>query len=106
MSSLIKDISLGLLWLAAGGVYAWLSMQMIKAGVNKLEPGQKTVSVPLLVLGIFLRWALVAVLLYFAVKMHIIYALIFILAFSIMRFILIYKLHRKSNNMDKTTGEG
>lgn len=81
-------------------------MFMIKASVNQLQPGQKPLSALLLLLGSFLRWVLMGGLLFLAVKMHILYALLFILAFTTMRMILIVKLHRQTKNMTGSAEEG
>jgi len=106
MTITIKEISWGFVWTAAGLLSAWLFMLMIKASVNKLGSEQKTPSAVLLVLGSFLRWALMGVFLFFAVKMHLVYALVFILAFTILRFILIFRLHRQTKIGSGSAGEG
>jgi len=106
MTITISEISLGIAWIAAGALFAWLFIRMMKANVNQLVPGQKPLSALLLVLGAFIRWVLMAVLLFYAVRMHLTYALIFILAFTMMRFISIIKLHRQVKSSFRSAGEG
>lgn len=95
MNETTKLIAWSLLWFGIGTLTAYISMWSLKTGVDHTIIDGKAKFNGLFILGTFFRWALIAVLLFFAVRMNIIYALVLIAGFSIMRFYLIIQLARE-----------
>lgn len=95
MDITIKSISFGVLWVVTGVASAMLFMQFIKASTRTLSPGKGGISALLIAGGAILRWVIMAVLLYFSIRMNVVYAMLLVAAFSITRFVLVYRLSKK-----------
>ncbi len=94
-----SNIAIGLLWAGLGVFAALLLMRSIQASAKSFVPEMKSAAPVLgITVGMFLRMFIIAGLLYLSVRMGIIFSLIFIVTFSIIRFVLISKLSRQAKN--------
>jgi len=105
MEMTLTQISFGLMWLVVGIAAAWLFMLFMKFSMRSLDPAKKGFSALLIPLGAVLRWAVMAVLLYLAIRMHFAYALLLVGAFSIARFVWIYQLSKKAKEEQMKQGD-
>ena len=106
MNMTINSISFGFLWVVTGVATAMLFMQFIKASTRTLSPSKGGISALLIAGGAILRWVIMAVLLYFSIRMHVVYASLLVAAFSITRFVLVYRLSKRAKQAQIKQGDG
>ena len=92
----LTEVAIGLLWAGMGVLAAYLLMHSIQNSTRKFEPGMSSGLALIVIGGMFFRLAVMAGLLYLSVKMGIIYSLVFVSMFSVIRFILISRLSKKA----------
>lgn len=95
-----------MMWVVIGVAIAMLFMQFIKTSIRTLSPGKAGISALLIPGGAILRWVIMAVLLYFSIRMHVVYALLLVGTFSITRFVLVYRLSKRAKQDQLEQGDG
>lgn len=100
----IPTILYSLLWLAIGAA-AYAFIWSIRKTADLASPEAKTRSLALIGLGAFLRLALIGAVMYAALKMRVLYALIFVLSFTIAHFLLLFRMRKRADEKVKSTEE-
>ncbi len=98
MTLTLTEVAIGLLWAGMGVLAAYLLMHSIQNSTRNFGPGMAYGSALSIIAGMFFRLAVMAGLLFLSINMGIIYSLIFISMFGIVRFILISRLSKKAKN--------
>ena len=97
MSVSWTEIAAGLLWAGLGTFAALLLMRTIQASTKRFVPEMKSATPAVgILMGTLLRMFVMVGLMYLSVRMGIVYSLIFIFTFSIIRLVLVLRLSRKA----------
>ncbi len=96
MSNNVVTIGYGILWVVIGACSAFLSMLSIKSSAEKITSKTNTGTSLVLLSGVAIRMLFLAALMYLAIRMNVIYALLLVAAFTVVRFILIVRLSKKN----------
>ena len=99
MPIVLTKILLSLLWAGVGVLAAWLSFLSLRKQAEALQPDpeQSLRQLPKMMAGRTLRLILVGVLIYLALRMDALYALVFVLALTIATWIMAVVLNKKAN---------
>lgn len=105
MPSVLAKIFYSLLWAAVGALVAWFSLSSLKTQAERLQPGNEDAykQLPRMMVGRILRLILVGVVLYIAVRMGALYALVFVVALTLTTWLQVLKLNREANRAIKPT---
>lgn len=101
----IPTILYSALWLAIGVAAAYAFIWSIRKTADLASPEVKTRSLALIGLGAFLRLALMGAVMYAALKMRVLYALLFVLSFTIAHFLLLFRMRKSAADKVKSTEE-
>lgn len=101
----IPTILYSMLWLAIGVAAAYAFIWSIRKTADLASPEAKTRSLALIGLGAFLRLALMGVVMYVALKMRVLYVLLFVLSFTIAHFLLLFRMRKSAADKVKSTEE-
>lgn len=98
MTALLTKTMLSLLWAGLGVLGAWLSFLLLQNQAGAIQPDiDKPLSqLPKLIVGRTIRLVLVGVVIYIAIRMNTVYALVFVTTLSITTWLLVAKLNRRS----------
>lgn len=90
-------LSWALLWAAAGIGFSWVAFKSLRSSVERLTPESQTQVQPIgrMIFERLLRFLILAALLYFAVRMNVVYAFIAATAFTVARWVQVL-LYNKS----------
>ncbi len=95
MNSTIANIGFGILWFFAGMLYAFFFMRSITAVTKMIQPEKGFKVVFHIAAGGLVRFGGIAALLYFALRMNIIFALLTVAGFSVVNIFQIISLAKK-----------
>lgn len=90
-------IGLSVLWALAGIGWSFLSFRVLQNNAEKTLNQEPQIKVGLMLLLHLLRWVLLGGLLFLAIRMRIIYALVFTIALSIGTIWQVVQLNKRSN---------
>lgn len=102
---MIPTILYSALWLMIGVAAAYAFIWSIRKNAELTTPEKKTSGLALIGLGAFLRLVLMGVLMYLALKMRALYALLFVLSFTITHFLLLFRMRKSTAEEIKLTEE-
>ncbi len=101
MNSGTAKIAFGILWFGGGMLYARLFMRSIRSFTDKMQPESGTKIILHLVLGGLVRLGLMAALLYFALQMGPLYAILAVAGFTVINLFQVSKLSGKRADTKK-----
>lgn len=101
--TIINNTGIGFLWFITGILSGALSFLSIKTSMRSLQPGKEALAVLIIAGGGFLRLTLTGFLLFIAIKMNIIYALLMISGFTLARVLMLKTLYQQTGYVENNT---
>ena len=100
MQSPTVRVLVGLAWALVGALWSLVSFKWLSSSVEKIGPGSGGAERSLAQLAVskFVRLIVLAVLIYFALRMDIIYAIILVFASTLSRWVQVISYNRKLNH--------
>lgn len=96
-TNLITTILISAFWIAAGAAAAFGFIWTIRKNAEMAAPENHGRSLALIILGAFLRLLVMGILMYIALRMRVLYVLLFVLAFTVSHFILVVRMKRSED---------
>lgn len=101
MTPTLLRILFGLMWAVLGVLASWISFVSLQKQAYSINPND-TLSLkkmPMLMAGLILKMLLIAVVIYLALRMNVVYAIVFVVAMTITTLALVINLNSRAKKL-------
>ncbi len=101
MTPTLLRILFGLMWAVLGVLASWVSFVSLQKQAQSINPKDTALlkKLPKVMAGRIIKMLLIALAIYLALRMNIVYALVFVVALTITTLVLVINLNRQTNKL-------